>query len=90
MAQVYRGRLRDDVVPSFVTRDVVVKVAHPGVDAIVYEDLTLLYLGCRFIDAFPSMRWISLPSQLLEFGALLKQQLDFTQEASNLVVFNEW
>ena len=90
MAQVYRGRLRDDVAASFETRDVIVKVARPGVDQLVYEDLTLLYLSCRIIHMFPSMTWISLPAQLLEFGALLKQQLDFTQEASNLQVFSEW
>ncbi len=76
VAQVHRGVLSDGTV-------VAIKVQRLAARWQIERDLSLLTLGARLLDLWPSMRWISVPGAIERFAAALRAQLDFELEARN-------
>jgi ubiquinone biosynthesis protein len=64
-------------------RAVALKVQRPEARGQIERDLVLMGLGARMIDAIPSVHLLSLPGSVERFGAALRGQLDFRQEAKN-------
>ena len=96
VAQVYRARLRPaapGACPSaneIDAVDVAVKVKRTDVDMLIFLDLQLMRTVVRTASfLFPELRWINLEGCAAEFSELLNSQLDFRQEASNLLRFRE-
>ena len=91
-----RGRVRKNVdaivkisphrVPSSY---VAVKVLHPKVEKIIRRDLKIMEFFASLINVIPTMHWLSLPDEVVQFGEMMKLQLDLRIEASNLVIFRE-
>ncbi|XJO71519.1 hypothetical protein BDV3_001015 [Batrachochytrium dendrobatidis] len=72
-----------------------VKVLHPKVRELISLDLSIMAIGASLITfIFPSAEWLSLPEEVATFGSMMTAQLDLTNEASNLQVFqnnfNSW
>ncbi|KAB8231036.1 ABC1 kinase family protein [Aspergillus alliaceus] len=94
--QSLRGKVRKNVdvlmkstpqrVPSSY---VAVKVLHPKVEGVIRRDLKIMSFFASFINAIPTMHWLSLPDEVHQFGEMMKLQLDLRIEASNLVLFRE-
>jgi ubiquinone biosynthesis protein len=76
VAQVHRAKTTDG-------RDVALKVQRPEARSQIERDLVLMGIGARMIDAIPSVSLLSLPGSVEQFGAALRGQLDFRQEARN-------
>ena len=76
VAQVHRGRLQDG-------REVALKVQRPRARQQIERDLSLLGWGAGVLDHVPSLRLLSLPGAVREFGVALHGQLDFRREAEN-------
>ncbi len=76
VAQVHRGTLESG-------ERVAIKIQRRGVLAQVDRDLFLMGLGARIVDKIPSVHLLSLPGMVERFGAALRAQLDFTEEAAN-------
>lgn len=76
VAQVHRAKLTSG-------EPVALKVQRPEARAQIERDLILLGIGARLIDAIPSVHLLSLPGSVERFGAALRGQLDFRQEARN-------
>jgi len=94
MAQVYKGRLsgplcRDQkAMPR--SRDVAVKVLHPGAQDKVDLDLEVMWLLVGLIEAaWPKSRYLALSEAVTHFEAFVRPQADLRIEADNLDVFNE-
>lgn len=68
---------------------VAVKVLHPNVERLIRRDLRIMSFFASFINAIPTMHWLSLPDEVYQFGEMMKLQLDLRIEASNLVIFRE-
>jgi ubiquinone biosynthesis protein len=73
---VHRAVLDDGTV-------VAVKVQRARARAQIDRDLSLFAAGAWVLDKLPRMRWVSLPGAVERFGAALRAQLDFGQEAAN-------
>lgn len=81
IAQVHRAVLHDGT-------KVVVKVQRPGVEQVMLDDLSILYLLAREIDGgLPETHAVDLPGMVRELERGLRRELDFTQEARNLLRF---
>ena len=81
IAQVHRATLKDGT-------DVVVKVRRPGIESAIYADLAILKgFADKLGDAhFPELR----PSTVVaEFERVIRDELDFTVEASNTARFQK-
>ena len=79
LGQVHRATLRDG-------RVVAVKVQRPGIDKAVAEDFEILTELAGFLDRHTAMgRRLRLPELLVEFRRTLVRELDYREEASNLV-----
>lgn len=81
IAQVHRATLKDGA-------DVVVKVRRPGIESAIHADLGILRaLADNLGDArFPELR----PSAVVdEFERVIRDELDFTVEASNTARFHK-
>lgn len=95
MAQVYKGRLngplscRDEkAIPR--SRDVAVKVLHPGAQDKVGLDLEVMWLLVGLIEAaWPQSRYLALSEAVTHFEAFVRPQADLRIEADNLDVFNK-
>lgn len=68
---------------------VAVKVLHPHVEELVARDLKIMSAFASFINAIPTMEWLSLPGEVATFGTMMRSQLDLRLEAENLRTFNE-
>ncbi len=77
LGQVYRAKLHD--------QEVVVKVKRPGIEKAVEQDLKVLKkilpLALKFVD--PNLRF-SAQGMLEQFIETIHEELDYTQESSNL------
>lgn len=81
VAQVFRGKMRDD------SRDVAVKMIHPHVEELVKVDMELLSVFAYFMDQFPSLEILGLGETCRQFGESMRLQLDLRIEARNLLQF---
>lgn len=66
---------------------VAVKILHPGVERTVRRDLRIMGFFASVLNAIPSIEWLSLPDEVLQFGEMMKLQLDMRIEAANLAIF---
>lgn len=83
LGQVHRARLRDG-------RAVAVKVQRPGIRQRVADDLEALAELAVFVDEHTEAgRRVGFGEVLEEFRTSLARELDYRQEASNLVLFAE-
>jgi len=77
LGQVYRGMISG--------QEIVVKVKRPGIEKVVSEDLKVLKkilpLALRFVD--PNLRF-SAKAMLAQFIETIYEELDYTNESSNL------
>jgi predicted unusual protein kinase regulating ubiquinone biosynthesis (AarF/ABC1/UbiB family) len=79
LGQVHRARLRDG-------RPVAVKVQRPGIREQIAEDLEAFAALAEFLDAHSEMgKRYEFEKMLDEFRATLTSELDYRQEARNLV-----
>src|SRR5205807_2438279 len=83
LGQVHRARLRDG-------RPVAVKVQRPGIREQIAEDLEALTGIAQFLDAHSEMgKRYEFEKIADEFRATLTAELDYRQEARNLVVSDD-
>lgn len=66
---------------------VAVKVLHPGVERTVRRDLRIMACFAAVLNAVPTMEWLSLPDEVVQFGEMMRLQLDLRIEAANLAIF---
>ncbi|CAK7565401.1 MAG: hypothetical protein SEPTF4163_003318 [Sporothrix epigloea] len=66
---------------------VAIKVLHPGVERTVRRDLRIMHFFASLLNAVPSIEWLSLPDEVVQFGEMMKLQLDLRIEAANLAIF---
>jgi hypothetical protein len=83
IAQVHRAKLVNE------DRWVAIKVRHAGVASSTAKDLAIMRGVAWLIDLIPTMEWISLPEEVEEFAISMTQQLNFLDEAANLMQFRE-
>mmetsp|Transcript_23348 Transcript_23348/g.32711 ORF Transcript_23348/g.32711 Transcript_23348/m.32711 type:complete len:659 (-) Transcript_23348:140-2116(-) len=91
MAQVYKGTITED---DGTTRDVAIKVLHPGVRDGIEHDLNLLRCFAHIMERLPFgygeiMKWNNMSGMVEEFANMLLPQLDLRNEARNIRKFNE-
>ncbi|MFO7899386.1 MAG: AarF/UbiB family protein [Planctomycetota bacterium] len=79
IAQVHRARLKDGT-------DVMVKVRRPGIEHLIFSDLAILRFVARIAEnQMPEIR----PRQIVdEFERAVRDELDFTVEASHTAKFH--
>ena len=83
LGQVHRARLRDG-------RPVVVKVQRPGIREQIIDDLAALEEAVEFLDSHTEIgRRYEFENMLTELRKTLLRELDYRQEASNLILFRE-
>ncbi len=68
---------------------VAVKVLHPGVERLVRRDLRIMQFFAGILNAIPSMEWLSFPDEAVQFGEMMRLQLDLRIEAANLAIFRK-
>ena len=68
---------------------VAVKVLHPQIEKIVRRDLRIMKAFALLINAIPTMEWLSLPDEVIQFGEMMKLQLDLRIESANLTIFRK-
>jgi predicted unusual protein kinase regulating ubiquinone biosynthesis (AarF/ABC1/UbiB family) len=77
LGQVYYGVLRDG-------REAAIKVQRPRIDEIVDVDLRAVHWAVRIIKNYPAIkRRADLEALFVEFERVLRQELDYVQEAHN-------
>jgi predicted unusual protein kinase regulating ubiquinone biosynthesis (AarF/ABC1/UbiB family) len=77
LGQVYYGVLRDG-------REVAIKIQRPRIDEIVDIDLRAVHWAVRIIKNYPAIkRRADLEALFVEFERVLRQELDYIQEADN-------
>ena len=63
---------------------------HPDVHEIIEKDLKILHTVAKTVEyIFPTLKWISLPEEVVYFGEMMRRQMDFTIEAEHLEKFNK-
>ncbi|KAJ3000577.1 hypothetical protein HDV02_004872 [Globomyces sp. JEL0801] len=68
--------------------DVAVKVLHPGVKAMVENDLKIMLMVATALEyIIPELHWLSLPDEVSMFSKMMQQQLDLRIESDNLITF---
>ncbi|HEV7860344.1 MAG TPA: AarF/UbiB family protein [Pyrinomonadaceae bacterium] len=83
LGQVHRARLRDG-------REVVVKIQRPGVREQIAQDLDALEDISNFLDTHTEMgKRYEFGNMLLDLRKSLLRELDYRQEAGNLISFRE-
>ncbi len=82
VAQVHRAQLDTG-------ETVALKIQRPNVARRITGDLTILGFWARVANVLPSVKPLSVPGAVAEFGVSLRGQLDFTQEADNNERFAE-
>jgi len=68
---------------------VAIKVLHPNVERIVRRDLRIMGFFAAVINAIPTMEWLSFPDEVVQFGEMMKLQLDLRIESANLIMFRK-
>ena len=68
---------------------VAIKVLHPKVERLVRRDLKIMAVFAAIINAIPTMEWLSLPDEVLQFGEMMRLQLDLRIESANLTMFRK-
>lgn len=66
---------------------VAIKVLHPNVHQVIFQDIKILQFFAGLVNLLPGMRWVSLPEEVDTFAKLMVSQLDLRQEAGNLSRF---
>lgn len=66
---------------------VAIKVLHPKIERIVRRDLKIMGYVASVINAIPTMEWLSFPDEVVQFGEMMRLQLDLRIEAANLTLF---
>lgn len=69
---------------------VAIKVLHPKVERNVRRDLKIMAFFATFINAIPTMEWLSFPDEVAQFGEMMKLQLDLRIESANLTIFRKY
>ena len=83
LGQVYYAVLRDG-------REVAIKVQRPRIDEIVDVDLRAVHWAVRIIKNYPAIkRRANLEDLFVEFERVLRQELDYVQEAFNAEIIRE-
>ncbi|EGV63428.1 ABC1-domain-containing protein [Yamadazyma tenuis ATCC 10573] len=77
--------IQDDPLKS--NQQVAIKVLHPNVEVKIRRDLKLMRFFANFINAIPTMEWLSLPDEVDQFEILMRLQLDLRIEGYNLAKF---
>lgn len=68
---------------------VAIKVLHPKVERIVRRDLRIMGFFASFLNALPTLEWLSLPDEVQQFGEMMRLQLDLRIESANLTLFRK-
>ena len=68
---------------------VAVKVKHPGVEARLRTDFTVMLALARAAAVLPVLRDLRFDDSCAQFGVPLQQQLDLALEAANLDRFRD-
>ncbi|KAK8036248.1 ABC1 family protein [Apiospora rasikravindrae] len=66
---------------------VAIKVLHPRVERTVRRDLRIMGFFASALNMIPTIEWLSLPDEVVQFGEMMKLQLDLRIEAANLAKF---
>lgn len=83
IGQVYTGRLHDGT-------DVVVKIRRPNIDQKIKLDLYLMrYLAGRLAKEYPELAAINITGVVDEFGESIVKELDYYNEAANIIRFQD-
>lgn len=83
IGQVYKATLNTG-------EDVVVKIQRPDIQSKIELDLHLLkYLAQQLVDEYPGLTAIDIVGFVDEFGETLKMEMNYINEASNIVRFGE-
>ena len=90
-AQVYRGSLTttDETTGEETVKPVAVKILHPWFQRQIENDLWLMDTVAKWVHAIPSetIKMVSLPRAVQNFGGNLRLQSDLTLEGDNLKQF---
>jgi len=79
-AQVYKGKVG--------SKNVAVKVVHPGLADQLELDLSLMKIGAKTLTfLLPDVHWLNLEEAVKEFQLLMMGQVNMMQEAANLLKF---
>lgn len=89
IAQVYLGEFNDDIKPELNNKKVAIKIIHPNVTETIKRDIKIMKFFAYSIDILPTMEWLSLPSEVLNFEILMNLQLDLRIESLNLMKFDQ-
>ena len=83
IAQVYRGKLRSG-------ETVAVKVQRPHIKQKITVDLVLMkVLAEQVVKSYPELASFNVIEFVEDFGNIMKKELDFSNEASNMMRFSE-
>jgi len=83
IGQVYKARLKTG-------EKVVVKIQRPNIENRIKLDLYLMrYLAKRAIKSYPDLAVLNVDGLVDEFGQSILKELDYYNEASNMLRFNE-
>lgn len=83
IGQVYKARLKNGT-------DVVVKIRRPNIDQKIKLDLYLMrYLAAKLAREYPEMAAINIIGVVDEFGESILKELDYYNEAGNILRFRE-
>ncbi len=83
IGQVYKARLKSG-------EQVVVKIQRPNIENRIKLDLYLMrYLAKRAIKSYPDLAVLNVDGLVDEFGQSIMKELDYYNEASNMLRFNE-
>lgn len=83
IGQVYQATLRDGT-------DVIVKVLRPNIDQKIKLDLYLMsFLAAKFAKKYPEMAALNIVAVVDEFGQSIIKELDYYNEAANMIRFKE-
>lgn len=83
IGQVYKARLKNGT-------EVVVKIRRPNIDQKIKLDLYLMrYLAAKLAREYPEMAAINIIGVVDEFGESILKELDYYNEAGNILRFRE-
>ena len=83
IAQVYRATLMDG-------QDVVIKIQRPNIKSKIKVDLVLMkILAKQVVKSYPGLTSFNIVGFVEDFGENLMKELDFTNEASNMLRFTD-
>lgn len=83
IAQVYRGILQNG-------EEVAIKVQRPHIKQKISIDVVLIrILAEQVVNTYPELASFNLVEFVDDFGTIMKKELDFTNEASNMLRFGE-